>query len=79
MLTANRSPSQNAFRQPVLLSRQIRIRGGSRETEAKALTVTPTGTPFGVNPVTTVTPVAKVPRALRNCRESNDTAVDLSG
>ncbi|MNE32712.1 hypothetical protein D3C80_1263360 [compost metagenome] len=47
-----------------------RINGGSRDTELKLLAVTPTLRPLTVAAVTTVTPVAKLPRARRKARVS---------
>ncbi len=46
-------------------SAQKSTRGGSSETEAKDWQAKPTGSPSAVRPVTTVTPVAKWPRAWR--------------
>ncbi|EPL13160.1 hypothetical protein CF150_05990 [Pseudomonas sp. CF150] len=45
--------------------------GGSRDTELKLLAVTPTLRPETVAAVTTVTPVAKLPKARRKARGSN--------
>ena len=59
MLTTKRPPFENAPRQPVVLARQIKTKGGSKDTEQNALTVTPTGWPSSESPVTMVTPVAK--------------------
>ena len=47
-----------------LAERLHSTRGGSRETELKELTVRPTGAPSAAMAVTTVTPVAKPPRAV---------------
>ena len=52
--------------QPVRLSRQTRINGGSRDSEQKALTVTPTGPRPSPGAVTTVTPEAKQAKAFLN-------------
>src|SRR5258708_3832327 len=49
------------------LSTQIRISKGSSETEVKELAVIPRTELGARSTVTTVTPVAKRPRALRNC------------
>ena len=43
--------------------------GGSSETELKELIVTPIGSPSELNAVTMVTPVAKLPSALRKSRQ----------
>src|SRR5271156_6080278 len=53
------------------LARLHRIIGGSSETELKLFAVTPVRDPSGAAAVTTVTPVAKAPSALRNSRASN--------
>src|SRR5919112_3446260 len=45
--------------------------GGSSETAVNALTVAPCGTPSSFAQVTTVTPVANRPKALRRVRESS--------
>ena len=41
--------------------------GGASDSEVTALAVVPTGAPSAPTDVTTVTPVAKWPKALRNC------------
>jgi tetrahydromethanopterin S-methyltransferase subunit C len=46
--------------------RQMRINGGSRETEVKLLTVSPCGAPLESSTLAIVTPVAKRPQARRN-------------
>jgi len=46
---------------------QIRTIGGESETEQKAETVMPRSFPFASFVVTAVTPLAKLPRAARNC------------
>ena len=46
-----------------------RISGGSSETELNELIVTPIGLPSAAHAVTTVTPVAKQPSALRKSRQ----------
>ena len=46
--------------------RQIRISGGSSETDVKELTVRPCGVPCGSITLAMVTPVAKRPQARRN-------------
>ena len=46
--------------------RQMRISGGSSETEVKLLTVSPWGAPLASRTLATVTPVAKRPQARRN-------------
>src|SRR3546814_16524803 len=50
----------------------LRISGGSRETEENELIVMPQLRPEASRAVTTVTPVAKQPRARRKVRESQD-------
>jgi hypothetical protein len=45
--------------------------GGSSDTEAKELMVTPTGTPSALRAVTTATPVANSPSASRRERLSS--------
>ena len=45
--------------------------GGSKETELKELAVTPTKRDWALPEVTTVTPVPKLPKALRNSRLSH--------
>ena len=50
----------------VLLSRQNRTKGGERDSDVKAFTVSPTGVLSAVKPVTMVIPVAKWPRTLLN-------------
>lgn len=52
---------------------QQAISGGSRDTEVKEFTVSPTGR-SATMPVTTVTPVAKWPRTSRNAVESDGSA-----
>ncbi|MNY58276.1 hypothetical protein D3C86_1945980 [compost metagenome] len=54
-----------------------RIRAGSSDTELKLLAVTPTLRPLGPAAVTTVTPVAKLPRALRKARVSKSGMLTL--
>src|SRR5690606_21604174 len=49
---------------------QKETRGGDRETVLKELTVTPIRSP-ACAVVTIATPVAKLPKASRNCRESS--------
>ena len=49
---------------------QTRTSAGSRDTELKALAVSPATGPPGAASVTTVTPVAKRPSASRKCRRS---------
>ena len=46
--------------------RQIRIRGGSSDTEEKEFTVSPWGIPLGSTMLAMETPVAKRPQARRN-------------
>ena len=46
--------------------RQIRISGGSSDTEVKLLTVSPCGAPCASKTLAIVTPVAKRPQARRN-------------
>src|SRR5712692_1826257 len=48
-------------------STHIKIRNGSSETEVKELAVIPRTEPGARSTVTTVIPVAKWPRAFRNC------------
>src|SRR5690606_38222614 len=50
-------------------------RGGSNETELNELTVKPIGAPSGAAVVTTVTPVAKRPSAVRKKLASKEEAV----
>ena len=45
---------------------QASIRGGTSETEQTAVAVNPRGSPCRSRVVTTVTPVARMPMALRN-------------
>ena len=54
-----------------LLSRHQRTSAGSSETAEKELMVRPMGCPSGSMAVTTATPVAKRPRALRRVRLSD--------
>src|SRR5689334_18949447 len=58
------------------LSAKKATSGGSRDTEAKDPTASPTG-PSSVAPVITVTPVVKWPRTWRNFAESKDDAGDM--
>src|SRR5690606_40753173 len=60
-----------------VLARLHRTMGGSRDTELKLLAVSPTGSPSAARVVTMVTPVVKVPRALRNSRVSNSPLADM--
>ena len=46
--------------------RQMRISGGSSETEVKEFTVSPCGAPLASRTLAMVTPVAKRPQARRN-------------
>src|SRR3546814_722096 len=69
-LTAKRSTAQRLSKLGVSLSRQNRISGGSRETEENELIVMPQLRPEASRAVTTVTPVAKQPRARRQVRAS---------
>ena len=46
--------------------RQIRISGGSSDTEVKLLTVSPCGVPFASRTLAIVIPVANRPQARRN-------------
>src|SRR3546814_3799230 len=71
-LTAKRSTAQRLSKLGVSLSRQNRISGGSRETEENELIVMPQLRPEASRAVTTVTPVAKQPRARRKGRESSE-------
>src|SRR3970282_335136 len=64
-LTAKYPADRKAGKLRASLSRLQRRRGGSNETELKLLAVTPTDSPEGPLSVTTVTPVGKLPRALR--------------
>src|ERR1700752_2765889 len=67
MLTAKNPPS--SFRcsyMDVRFSTHIRTRGGSSDREENALTVIPRTLPSLPAVVTTVTPLAKWPRAVRN-------------
>jgi hypothetical protein len=41
-------------------------KGGSSDTELKELAVNPTSAPLGARAVTMVTPVANMPKAVRN-------------
>src|SRR5438552_2605905 len=50
----------------MLLSTQTRIRGGSSDTDVKELAVKPCDSPASLRIVTTATPVAKCPHAMRN-------------
>src|SRR5690349_24670357 len=54
------------------MPRLQRTSGGFSDTEAKELHVTPKGVPSAAIAVTMVTPVAKVPSALRKSRGSID-------
>ncbi len=49
--------------------------GGSRLTEVKLFAVSPTRSPLAVWLVTTVTPVAKQPKASRSTRGSNGASI----
>ncbi|MNP25563.1 hypothetical protein D3C76_1183770 [compost metagenome] len=73
--TAKWLAASNTARLLERLSRLQRISGGSRDTELKLLAVTPTRLPCGSAAVTTVTPVAKLPRARRKARLSKAVAV----
>src|SRR5690348_567504 len=66
------SAAMNTGKRSDALSRLHSTIGGSSETEAKELTVTPTFSPSEPCAVTTHTPVAKWPKALRKARESWD-------
>ena len=70
-LMANASASLKAGRQFDRLSIQNKTKGGSRETEEKEFAVRPWGMPDWSRVVTTVTPVAKFPKTLRNSLELN--------
>ena len=70
-LMAKCSARRNRSRFDELRARQNRIRGGSSDTEEKELAVSPTGRPCSSRVVTTVTPVAKQPRASRRVRASD--------
>jgi hypothetical protein len=54
-------------------------KGGSSDTELKELTVNPTGVPSAAVVVTMVTPVANIPKALRNSREVNAAVDGMEG
>ncbi len=64
-LTVKRPASRMRGQDRPRWSAQKSTRGGSSETEAKDWQAKPTGSPSAVRPVTTVTPVAKWPRAWR--------------
>ncbi len=55
----------NASREREFADRLHSTSGGSSETELNELTVSPSGLPSGPVAVTTVTPVAKRPSAVR--------------
>ena len=67
---ANRPPPPKALKHPVIFARPIRNSGGSRETEAKPLTVTTADAAEGRRPVITVMPLAKNPNVLKRLPES---------
>src|SRR5215475_7254767 len=66
------SAAMNSGKRSDALSRLHKTIGGSSETDAKELTVTPTASPSAPCAVMTHTPVAKWPKALRKARESWD-------
>src|SRR5690625_1254020 len=70
MLTPNLLADSRMLRLRRLLPTQIRIRGGSSDTEVKQFAVNPRGVPSGSYAVTTVTPVRNVPKRSRSCRAS---------
>src|SRR5262249_14400537 len=70
MLTAKHGAAENTGQLAATLAMQTRISGGSSDTEVKEFAVKPRGVPSGCSVVTTVTPVAKAPRAWRKVRAS---------
>src|SRR5438552_13701721 len=70
MCTAKCSADTKAGRLAALRARLHSTSGGSSDTELKLFTVRPTSRPAVSRVVTTVTPVVKVPSALRNARLS---------
>src|SRR3546814_17779977 len=73
--TAQYSAARNTSRLAEVLARLHSTSGGLSDTELKLLAVRPTGVPSTVRAVMMVTPVAKVPSALRNSVGSNAWAV----
>ena len=68
-----------ALRLALLLPMQNSTSGGSSDSEANALMVTPAGRPSSPTVVTTQTPEAKRPSASRKVRGSTVTAVRPNG
>ena len=71
MLIANASAPRNASRLRLLTRRLHDTSGGSSETEANELQVSPIGWPSESVVVMIATPVGKLPSALRKARTSN--------
>src|ERR1700716_3075846 len=59
----------------LLRLRHQRINGGSSDTEVNELAVVPTGSPSARTAVSTVTPVANVPKTSRSSRAGADVVV----
>src|SRR5215470_11677197 len=65
MLTAKCGAAEKTWQLAAALAMHTRTSGGSSDTEVKEFAVKPRGVPSGCSVVTTVTPVAKAPRAWR--------------
>ena len=68
MVTANGEPSAKALALGLAVFKHQSTNGGSSDTDVNEFAVTPTGSPLGFQAVTTVTPVANVPKASRSAR-----------
>lgn len=71
MLTAKPRAWRNTSTLAAALPMQISSSGGSSDTEVKLLAVKPRGWPSMPAVVTMVTPVMKLPKAVRSSRNSN--------